>query len=109
MGNNAAFTAFEATVIACHNRGVLDKALLSDLMEPYRDSDIDSGGKRGTLSKDGLEVEQIVLKVFGVEVPQRPKLPKDYKDWTEEQREANDDYRDKAYGEFCKITKQFDW
>jgi hypothetical protein len=35
VGNNAAFTSFEATVIAVYNRGVLDKELLSDLMRPY--------------------------------------------------------------------------
>jgi len=34
MGNNAAFTRFEAAVIAVYNRGVLDKELLSDLMRP---------------------------------------------------------------------------
>jgi len=109
MGNNAAFTAFEATVVACHNKGVLDKDLLSDLMEPYRDSDIDSGGKLGTLSKDGLEVEEIVLKVFGVKLPAKPKLSKDYKTWTPEQSEAHEDYHDKCYGAFCKITKRFGW
>lgn len=59
MGNNAAFTDFEATVIATYNKGVLDEELLSAFMEIYRDSDIDHGGMRGTLSKDGLDVEEI--------------------------------------------------
>jgi hypothetical protein len=46
MGNNAAFTAFEATVIAVYNEGVLDKKLLSALMKSYEGVDIDHGGVR---------------------------------------------------------------
>ncbi len=109
MGNNQAFTAFEATVIAAYNNGVLDKKLLSAFMEPYRGMDIDSGGKIGTLSKDGLEVEQIVIKTFGEKLPKEPKLPKDYRKWTPEQHQQNEDYQDALYDAFKKITDKFEW
>lgn len=47
MGNNAAFTSFEASVIACYNKGVLDRGLLDALAKPYKGSDIDRGGMTG--------------------------------------------------------------
>lgn len=110
MGNNEAYTNFEATVIATYNKGVLDQELLSSFMEYHRGSDIDSGGKVGTLSKDGLDVEEIVLKVFGLEVPKRPELPKDYKTWTPEQDALNEAYWEQRYDLFSSIAyERFGW
>jgi hypothetical protein len=109
MGNNAAFTSFEATTLATYNKGVLDKELLSEFMEQYRDMDIDSGGMRGTLSKDGLDVIDVTLKVFGVPIPPRPDLPGDYQTWTPEQDRANEDWQEARWGAFQKITDQFGW
>ena len=109
MGNNAAYTNWEATVIATYNRGVLDKELLSDLMEVYRDSDIDSGGKHGTLSNDGLDCDEITLKVFGVEIPAHPPLPENANLWTPEQHRQNEDYWDKRDELFSSITDKFGW
>lgn len=66
MGNNEAFSSFEASVMACYDHGVLSKSLLSALMEPYRDMDIDSGGMAGTLSKkDKLDVVEVTIKAWG--------------------------------------------
>ena len=109
MGNNAAYTAFEHTVMAVYDHGVLDKVLLGKLLEPYGDSDIDSGGKVGLISKDGLEVEEIVVKVWGLKVPKKPNLPKDYRSWTKEQDKANEEYQEKLYELFSKVTKEFGW
>ena len=109
MGNNAAFTAFEATVIAVYNYGVLDQKLLSELMEPYRGVDIDSGGMMGTLAKDGLDVEEIVIKTFGKTLPARPDLPKNHNDWTPEQEALNDAYQELRAATFFAITDQFGW
>lgn len=109
MGNNAAFTAFEATVIAVYNRGVLDKDLLSTLMQPYQGVDIDSGGMAGTLANDGKDIIEIVLTMFGEPVPLRPHLPKDHREWTEEQDIANEEYHESRWGKFHKITDQFGW
>jgi hypothetical protein len=116
MGDNAAFTNMEATVLACYNRGVLDKPLLKLLLEPYRDTDIDSGGMKGTLSRpilgpDGvkrrLDVKEIIVQVWtGKPPPPCPRLPKNkpYQEWTPEQRKANDDYVEQMAALFGKIT-----
>lgn len=109
MGNNQAFTHFEATVIAVYDKGVLDKDLLSTFMEQYRGVDIDHGGMEGTLSKDGLDVEEIVLKTFGKEVPSKPDIPCDWKTWTPEQRSRNEAYWDARYEAFHEISNQFGW
>jgi hypothetical protein len=119
MGNNSAFTAFERTVLAVYNRGVLDKTLLKLLSESYRDCDIDSGGMVGTLSKpvagpDGikrrLDIVEIVIQTWTGKIAEgRPKLPKDYDKSTEAQRKANDDYQDRRWNAFHKITKTFGW
>lgn len=109
MGNNSAYTIFEATVIGAYDLGKLDKPLLKVLMEPYRDCDIDSGGSEDLSSKDGLDVEEVVIKVMGGKVPQRPKLPKDYQKWTPAQSASNDAYLEAKYGAFRKITDKFGW
>ena len=109
MGNNRAFTAFEATVIATYNKGVLDKDLLSKLMEPYRNTDIDEGGMVGTITNDGLDIYQVVIKTFGHELPKKPDLPSDYKTWSDEQHGENDDYHESVGGLFYEITEQFGW
>lgn len=109
MGNNQAYTDFERTVVKLYNKGVLDKELLSELMEPYRGTDIDEGGMYGTLSKDGLDVQEIVIKVFTGEVPAKPNLPADYKVWTKEQDDQNDAYCDNKHAILKSITDRFGW
>lgn len=114
MGNNSAFTAFEHSVVACYKKKSLDKHLLKTLMEPYRDTDIDSGGKVGLFVRENgqrLEVEDIVIKVMTGKFFQPPPLPKekDYSKWTPEQQKANDDYYEKRDGAFNKITNKCGW
>lgn len=112
MGNNSAFTAFEATVVAVYKSGKLDKKLLGDLMRPYADCDIDSGGKEGlSVKEDGLnlEVEDIVIKVMTGKVIIPPKLPKDYSKWTPEQELENENYHEQRDNAFNKITNKFGW
>lgn len=109
MGWNAGYTIFESTVVGAYDLGVLDEQLLKVLMEPYRGTDIDSGGSHGLRSSDGKDVEQIVIETMGGKMPARPKLPKDYRKWTEEQRGANDAYQEAVWDEFHKIAKRFGW
>lgn len=109
MGWNQGYTIFEATVVGAYDLGKLDKELLCVLMEPYRDSDIDSGGERGLRSHDGLNVEQIVLKTWGVSYPEKPELPADYRVWTDEQDRANEDYYETMGELFDKVTDEFGW
>lgn len=109
MGNNAAFTSFEATVIATYNKGVLDKELLSKLMEQYRGTDIDRGGMTGDLSKDGLDIDGIILKTFGVPDPTRLELPADHKTWTRDQEAINEKYWEDRYEAVSAIEERFGW
>lgn len=109
MGWNSGYTIFEATVIGAYDLGKLDKDLLSVLMEPYRGTDIDSGGSRDLVAKDGLDVKQVVLKTWGMELPVRPELPEDYKAWTREEDDANEAYHEAIYARFRKVTDHFGW
>jgi hypothetical protein len=110
MGNNAAFSAFEASVMACYDHGVLSKSLLSALMEPYRGMDIDSGGMAGTLSKeDNLDIIDVTLKTWGETVPPRPELPEDYREWTPSQHAENEAWQESRWSAFHAITSQFGW
>lgn len=72
MGWNEGFTIFEKTVIGAYDIGKLDKELLKVLMKPYRNTDIDSGGLVGFISKDGKYLDQIVIEAWGLDVPKRP-------------------------------------
>jgi hypothetical protein len=105
MGNNGAFTIMEATVVGAYRLGRLDKSLLEILLEPYRDSDIDSGGKEGLTGKDGLEVEEIIVKIMGGKLPVKPKPAKSYDDWTPD----HDQYANQLGAAFKRATKKFNW
>jgi hypothetical protein len=111
MGNNAAFTSFEATVIAVYNHGALTKPLLIDIMKAAGEySDIDSGGMVGTLSKkDKLDVIDIVLKTFEVKLPPRPRLPKNHKRWTDAQDRLNENWHEARWEAFFKIAEKYGW
>jgi len=109
MGWNKGYEIFEQTVVQTYNTGKLDQEILSILMEPYRDTDIDSGGREGLLSADGLCVEEIVIKTFGGALPKKPALPGNYNDWTNKQYEENDAYMEKLSNKFYRITKKFGW
>jgi len=61
MGNNAAYSTFQHTIIALYDRGKLDLELLDTLAEEYSGTDIDSGGDTGLLAADGKTLEEICL------------------------------------------------
>lgn len=118
MGWNAGYTIFEETVIGAYNLGVLDTALLKVLMEPYRATDIDSGGSRDLQAKDGLSVEEVVIKIMEPRLFKTlnearvriSKFPKDWKKQTKKQREAIEAYYESRYKVFHNITdKKFGW
>lgn len=109
MGNNAAFTSFEASVLACYNKGVLDKELLDQLAEPYRDSDIDRGGMTGDLANDELDINGIILKIYGVKLRARPKLPANHKKWTIEQELDNEKWCEEQYEALQQIEDGWGW
>ena len=101
MGWNTGYTIFESTVVGAYDLGKLDKELLAVLMEPYRGTDIDSGGCSDLESKDGKDVEQIVIEVMGGAAPAKPADDLD--------DAAMDDYFDAKYEAFQKIAEAFGW
>lgn len=98
MGWNAAYAILESTVIGSYDLGVLDEPLLRVLMEPYRDSDIDSGGSRDLESKDGLECMEIVVKVFQPDVFEKLLPTKNAGD--------GDDYYEAIFEAWCEVTRK---
>jgi hypothetical protein len=109
MGNNAAFTSFEASVIAVYNRGVLDKELLDALAAPYEGMDIDRGGMEGTLTKDGLDIDGVICKVYGIVLAPYPDIPKDWRKQTPEQQDLNDEWVEATYEAIQKIQEKWGW
>jgi hypothetical protein len=103
MGWNTGYTIFEATVVGAYDLGKLDKDLLAVLMEPYRDSDIDSGGARGLLSNDGKDVLQIVIETMGLSMPTRPSRSH------HEDPDGWEAFYSAEYEQFRKITHEFGW
>ena len=89
MGNNAAFTFMEASVIAAYDAGIRGEAL-APFLEPYRGTDIDEGGMRDLKSKDGKGIEQIIVEAFAT--------PKDVETW------KNSDDEDEVYDIYSRIT-----
>jgi len=96
-------------VIATYNKGVLDMELLDALAAPYEGTDIDRGGMEGTLTKDGLDIDGVILKVYGVTLPPRPDLPEDYRTWTTAQYRLNDAWVDLKYEAISKIEDGWGW
>lgn len=99
MGWNQGYTIFEETVVGAYNLGKLDKALLTVLMKPYGNSDIDSGGSSELTSEDGKSVEQIVIETWGLKMPVEP----------DEDDENYGDYLDEVSELFHTITTHFGW
>lgn len=99
MGWNKGYTIFEQTVIGAYNLGKLDKDMLTVLMEPYRDTDIDSGGSHDLKTKDGKRVEQIVIETWGLTVPIHPG----------DESDELDDYYEALYEQFDIVTDHFGW
>ena len=103
MGWNSGYTIFEATVVGAYDLGKLDKELLAVLMEPYRGTDIDSGGSRDLQSKDGKGAEQIVIETWGLEMPKKP--PGEY----DNAPDAWDTYNEAVYDRFREVRRHFGW
>ncbi|WP_338924485.1 hypothetical protein V0M98_33260 (plasmid) [Pseudomonas silesiensis] len=103
MGWNKGYTIFEATVVGAYDLGKLDKDLLTVLMEPYRDTDIDSGGCCDLKSKDGKSIEQIVIETWGLVMPTPPagEFDDDPDGW--------DDHSTAVYEQMRVVTNHFGW
>lgn len=109
MGWNQGYTIFEATVVGAYDLGKLDQALLSVLMEPYRGTDIDSGGEAGLISEDGKDVVQIVIETFCGQLPTPPDLPRNWSEWSNEDYQTSDKWHCACADMFREITRRFGW
>lgn len=107
MGNNSAWTAFEAAVVGLYDLGKIDKAALDVLAEPYRGSDIDPGGSCDLHSKrDKLGLEEIVVSVMA------PKKWAKIGKLSQENGPDGEDapYDEQLYEAFSEITdKRWGW
>ena len=101
MGWNTGYTIFEATVIGAYDLGVLTPELLSVLMEPYRGTDIDDGGRMELVARDGKEIHQVVIETFGGVM--EPEPADDAPD------EEHDVHWDGVYDAFQAVTDKFGW
>lgn len=88
MGWNAGYTAMEAAVVAVYDTGALTKEILDAIMEPYKNTDCDSGGSMDLKARDGLGVEEIICKVME---PEKYAEAKASPNWYEGE-EPNSDY-----------------
>lgn len=78
-------------------------------MSAFGDCDIDSGGRSGTLSKDGKDDMQIVIEIMGGKYRNPPQLPINHNKWTTEEELENEEIWESNYSEFKKITSEFNW
>lgn len=98
MGNNAAFTHFEQTVILLYDKGALDPELLTNLGEAHRGTDIDHGGKIDLRSHDGFDVDELIVKVM---MPER---------FEELKAVANrEEYSDRFWDAVFEVTGKWGW
>jgi hypothetical protein len=99
MGNNAAYSAFEHTIITIYDHGVLSLPLLDALAKDYEGMDIDPGGSRNLETKDGKTLEEVCIGLVDPSWVPVKTADFDYDDpdeWEWEERS----------GKWCEITDE---
>lgn len=105
----------EETVVGVYDLGVMDKKVLSVLLEPYRECDIDHGGERGLKTKDGLGADDVIIKFFDpksfVKLQEMKKIiDKHPKKLSAKQEAFEEKYWEQRFEAVHKITyKKFRW
>lgn len=82
MGNNYAYSIVEEQIVKLYDAGLLTLPVLDILCEPFRGSDIDSGGSQDLESKDGKSMDQICVELVNPEF--KPNEPAEGEEWDEE-------------------------
>lgn len=100
MGWNEGYRLLEETVIRVYDLGKLDKLMVIALFEPYRGSDIDSGGSCDLRTKDGKSMEEVVCEAWGIPLPPRP---------ADDDDDAVDDWYESAEVAFRPIREYFEF
>jgi hypothetical protein len=54
----------EKSVIERYDAGTLTKDSLNEIMEPFKNRDVDSGGSEILKSHDGLDAQEIIVKTM---------------------------------------------
>ena len=108
MGDNSAYSYMEANVIAAYDAGLRGEQL-APFLELYRGTDIDSGGRCDLKTKDGLDIDAVLLSQFA---------PEKYVDlMAREPTDENAINFDELYGSWVDehydavnaVTKRFGW
>lgn len=103
MGWNQGFKILEDTVLEVYEKGALNKEMLSILLNPYKGTDIDTGGWQEKKAKDGLDVIEIMIKTYYGELKKEPKR-EDYE--TEEEYVLElEEYQDEIWDLYFEIQK----
>ena len=92
MGNNAAYSTFEYTVVTIYDHGVLTLELLDALARDYTGMDIDAGGSRDLTTKDGKTLEEVSI---GLVDPQWKPVKRDDKHYSDPEFWEDDECYDK--------------
>lgn len=82
MGWNIGYRVMEEQVVELYNSGILTKELLDKVMEPYKETDCDSGGSVNLKTEDGKSVEEVICYIMKpeeyIEAVKNPVYPPDY-------------------------------
>ncbi len=67
MGNNQAYSDWEQLIIRLTDAGKMDLEVLDIISEVYRGLDVDHGGASYITTKDGLDADQVAIKLVDPE------------------------------------------
>lgn len=96
MGNNAAYSTFEHTIVTLYDKGVLDLGLLDTLAKNLTGESPDSGGSRNLKTKDGKNLELVCIGLVDPE-------------WTPESKVNSDDYYEEIYEKWFSLVLRWKW
>lgn len=64
MGWSSGFTIIEDQIIGLYDIGVLNKAVLEAVIEPFIGLDVDFGGFRNVRTSDGKNIVDIICEIY---------------------------------------------
>ncbi len=108
MGDNSAYTYMEANMIAAYDAGLRGEQL-APFMEPYRGTDIDSGGRCGLVTQDGLDIDAVILSQFAPEKYAELKARQPEEDLIEEYPTPYDEWVEEYSDAVDEVTGRFGW
>ena len=107
MGDNSAYTYMEANMIAAYNAGLRGEQL-GPFMEPYRGTDIDSGGRCDLHTSDGHDIDAVILSQLAPEKYADLMSRKPHEDAINFEDQYAD-WEDEHYDAVSEVTRRFGW